>query len=54
MVVVRGGKRGGAREHCSQREMDGTILGRRIWAKFNALAAIFVKRAICHSWTKEE
>lgn len=25
--VPRGGKRGGAREHCSQKEMDRTILG---------------------------
>ena len=44
--MSRGAKRGGAREHCSQNEMDQTILGRRILAKFTALVAIFIKRAI--------
>ena len=44
--VARGWKRGGAREHCSQKEIDQTILGRRIPAKFTALVAIFIKRAI--------
>ena len=44
--VPSSGKRGGAREHCSQKEMDRTNLGRRIWAKFTALVAIFIKRAI--------
>ena len=44
-ILSRGGKMGGAREHCSQKEMDKTILGRRIRAKFTALVAIFVKRA---------
>ena len=44
--IGRGGKSGGAWEHCSQNEMDRTILGRRIWAKFTALVAIFIKRAI--------
>ena len=42
----RGGKRGGAWEHCSQKEMDGTIFVRRIWAKFTALVANFIKMAI--------
>ena len=42
MVSARGGKRGGAREHCSQKEMDKTTLGRRIQAKFTALALIFI------------
>ena len=45
VVVVRGEKRGGAGEHCSQKEMDQTLLGRRILAKFTALVAIFIKRA---------
>ena len=38
----RGGKRGGAWEHCSQKEMGRTFFGRRIWAKLTALVAIFV------------
>ena len=42
---LRGGKRGGAREHCSKKEMDRTLLGRRIQAKSTALVAIFIKRA---------
>ena len=42
----RGGKRGGAREHCSQKEIDKTTLGGRIWAKFTALVLIFIKSAI--------
>ena len=42
--VIRGGKRGGAREHCSQKEMDGTIFGRRIWVKSTALVAICIKK----------
>ena len=42
----RGGKRGGAREHCSQKEMDRPILGRRIRAKLTALVAIFIKWVI--------
>ena len=42
----RGGKRGGAQEHCSQKEMDKTTLGRRIQAKSTALVAIYVKRVI--------
>ena len=46
MVLVRGGKRGGAREHCSQKEMDRTTLGRRIQAKSTALVAIFKKRDV--------
>ena len=41
----RGGKRGGAREHCSKKEMDQTILGRRILAKSTALVTIFTKKA---------
>ena len=47
-AVCRGGKRGGAREreHCSKKEMDRTILSRRIWAKFTILVSIFIKRAI--------
>ena len=44
--IIRGGKRGGAREHCSQKEMDQTSLGRRIPAKSTAFVAIFIKRAI--------
>ena len=46
MVVVRGGKRGGAREHGSQKEMDKTTIGRRIRAKFTAPVTIFINRAI--------
>ena len=41
-----GAKRGGAREYCSQKEMDSTLLGRRILAKFTALVTIFIKMAI--------
>ena len=44
--LCRGGKRGGAREHCSQKEMDQTSLGRRIPAKSTAFVAILIKRAI--------
>ena len=29
----RGAKRGGAQEHCSQKEMDRIDHGRRIWDK---------------------
>ena len=42
----RGGKRGGAWEHCSQKEMDGTIFGRRIGAKSTALVAICIKKRL--------
>ena len=42
----RGGKRGGAWEHCSKKEMDRTIFVRKIWAKFTALVANFIKMAI--------
>ena len=37
---TRGAKRGGALEHCSQKEMDRAILVRRIWLKFTALVEI--------------
>ena len=47
--IGRGGIRGGAREHCSQKKMDRTIFGRRILAKFTALVVIFIKRAIYHT-----
>ena len=42
-LPVRGGKKGGAWEHCSQKEMGRTILDRRFWAKFTAT---FIKWAI--------
>ena len=45
ILSSRGGKRGGAREHCSKKEMDQTILGRRILAKCTALVTIFMKKA---------
>ena len=45
-VLGRGGKRGGAREHCSQKEMAGTIFGRRIWDKSTALVTTFIRKAI--------
>ena len=45
-LTSRGGKRDGAREHCSKKEMDKTSLGRRIRAKLTALVLIFKKRAI--------
>ena len=38
-------KWGGAWEHCSQKEVDQTILGRGILAKSTAFVAIFIKRA---------
>ena len=44
-LLTRGGKRGGAREHCSKKEVDQTILGRRILAKCTALVTIFKKKA---------
>ena len=47
----RGGKRGGAWEHCSQKELDWTILGRRILVKSAALVAIFTKKAIYRTST---
>ena len=43
---TRGAKRGGAWEHCSQKEMDQTILGRKILAKSTALVEIFVKKSL--------
>ena len=46
VISSRGGKRGGAREHCSKKEMDRTLLGRRIQAKSTALVVIFIKTAI--------
>ena len=51
--VPRGGKRGGAWKHCSQMEVERTILGRRIWAKFTALVAIFINRAIYRTYFVE-
>ena len=45
-LVYKGGKRGGAWERCSQKEMNRTSLVRRIWAKFTALVANFIKMAI--------
>ena len=42
----RGQKRGGAREHCSKKEMDRIIPGRRIWSFSTALVAILINRAI--------
>ena len=48
-LCVRGGKRGGAREHCSQKEMDRAIIGRRILVKSPALVMIFSKKAIYHT-----
>ena len=42
----RGAKRGGAREHCSKKEMDRIIPGRRIWSISTALVAILINRAI--------
>ena len=45
-LSARGAKRGGAREHCSQKEMDRTLLGRRIPAKLTVLVTILIKRAI--------
>ena len=47
-VSTRGGKRGGAREHCSQKEMDKTILGRRILVQSTALEAILRKGYSLH------
>ena len=55
--LVRGAKRGGAQEHCSQKDMDRTILGRRILAKSTALVSIIKKKVfLLHfcSWTNEE
>ena len=42
----RGGKRGGAREQCPQKEMDNTDPDRRIWDKSTALVTISVNRVI--------
>ena len=46
---ARGGKRGGAREHCSQKEMDRVNIGRRILVKSPAIVKIFIKKAIYHT-----
>ena len=50
-IPSRGAKRGGAREHCSQKEMDRIDHGRRIWDKSTALVAISVKRVIFPTFT---
>ena len=42
-MQVRGAKRGGAREHCSQKEMDRIDHDRRIWDKSIALSPSCVK-----------
>ena len=44
-LLTRGAKRGGAWEHCSQKENDQTILDRRILTKSTALVVIFMKKA---------
>ena len=43
---TRGAKRGGAREHCSHKEMDRIDHGRSIWDKSTALVAIVINRVI--------
>ena len=43
---TRGAKRGGALEHCSQKEMDRIDHGRRIWDKSTSLVANIIYRVI--------
>ena len=45
VVVYRGGKTSGAWEHCSQKELDQTILVRKILPKCNTLVTIFMRKA---------
>ena len=50
-MQVSGAKRGGAWEHCSQKEMDRIDHDRRIWDKSTALVAISVNRVIYPTFT---
>ena len=47
----RGAKKGGAREHFSQKEMDRMDHDRRIWNKSTALVTISVNRVIYPTFT---
>ena len=48
---IRGTKRGGAREHYYQKEMDRIYHCRRIWDKSTALVTISVNRVIYQTFT---
>ena len=50
-LTTRGAKRGGAREQCSQKEMDRIDHDRRIWDKSTAHVAISVERLINPTFT---
>ena len=49
--MSRGAKKGGAREHCSQKDMDRIDHGRRIWDKSTALVAIIINWVIHPTFT---
>ena len=50
-TIHRGAKRGGAREHSSQKEMDRIDHGRRIWDKCTALVMISKNMVIYPTFT---